>query len=239
MISCSKDKRSCSIRLTKLTRGAVPCCRKRLRSMQPNLGLMVAWVGTACRAKRQPSRRTAGRSTAARVSVSAPFRLHRPQWHNASSVLVPMADGVTAGGRYLPAKGERRLRRGCRRCTRLHATGAVNAEGISPRTKSAGSRADSPWSIPMSVGPAPSFGQWYIPYLPQEAKDIGALARWIAQQALSNGKVVMTGKLVSGYDAALGPCLWQPGDHGDRTPNFRISTCIRTCCGLGALRRRT
>jgi putative CocE/NonD family hydrolase len=42
-------------------------------------------------------------------------------------------------------------------------------------------------------GTGASFGQWYIPYSPQEARDIGFLANWIAGQSWSNGSVVMTG----------------------------------------------
>jgi uncharacterized protein len=42
-------------------------------------------------------------------------------------------------------------------------------------------------------GTGASFGQWYIPYSPQETRDVGYLANWIARQPWSNGKVVMTG----------------------------------------------
>jgi uncharacterized protein len=42
-------------------------------------------------------------------------------------------------------------------------------------------------------GTGASFGQWYIPYSHQEARDIGFLANWIAGQSWSNGAVVMTG----------------------------------------------
>jgi putative CocE/NonD family hydrolase len=41
-------------------------------------------------------------------------------------------------------------------------------------------------------GTGASFGQWYMPYAPQEAKDLGFVARWIARQPWSNGKVVMS-----------------------------------------------
>jgi uncharacterized protein len=52
-------------------------------------------------------------------------------------------------------------------------------------------------------GTGASFGQWYIPYSPQEAEDIGALAKWIAKQPWSNGKVVMTGNSYPGTTPML------------------------------------
>jgi len=42
-------------------------------------------------------------------------------------------------------------------------------------------------------GTGASFGQWYVPYSPQEARDLGFLAHWIAKQPWSNGRVVMSG----------------------------------------------
>ncbi len=59
-------------------------------------------------------------------------------------------------------------------------------------------------------GTGASFGQWYIPYSPQEAKDIGALARWIAQQSWSNGKVVMTGNSYPGTTPLLAVAYGSP-----------------------------
>ena len=38
-------------------------------------------------------------------------------------------------------------------------------------------------------GTGASFGQWYLPWSPQEVKDVGLLVGWIAQQRWSNGKV--------------------------------------------------
>jgi len=52
-------------------------------------------------------------------------------------------------------------------------------------------------------GTGASFGQWYEPYGPQEAKDIGAVAQWIAKQPWSNGKVVMTGNSYPGTTPML------------------------------------
>jgi putative CocE/NonD family hydrolase len=52
-------------------------------------------------------------------------------------------------------------------------------------------------------GTGASFGQWYIPYSPQETKDIGFIAQWIAKQAWSNGKVVMTGVSYTGTTPLL------------------------------------
>jgi putative CocE/NonD family hydrolase len=42
-------------------------------------------------------------------------------------------------------------------------------------------------------GTGASFGQWYIPYAPQEARDIGDVAHWVAAQPWSNGDLVSTG----------------------------------------------
>ena len=54
-------------------------------------------------------------------------------------------------------------------------------------------------------GTGASFGQWYIPYSPQEVHDIGFLASWIARQTWSDGKVVMTGNSYTGTTSLLGP----------------------------------
>jgi hypothetical protein len=59
-------------------------------------------------------------------------------------------------------------------------------------------------------GTGASFGQWYIPYSPQEARDVGYLANWIARQAWSNGKVVMTGISYLGTTALMGPAYGEP-----------------------------
>ena len=54
-------------------------------------------------------------------------------------------------------------------------------------------------------GTGASFGQWYIPYSPQEVRDIGFLESWIAGQAWSDGNVVMTGNSYTGTTSLLGP----------------------------------
>ena len=54
-------------------------------------------------------------------------------------------------------------------------------------------------------GTGASFGQWYIPYSPQEAKDIGYIAVWIAKQPWSDGKVIMTGNSYTGTTSLMGP----------------------------------
>jgi uncharacterized protein len=59
-------------------------------------------------------------------------------------------------------------------------------------------------------GTGASFGQWYIPYSPHEAKDIGYLANWIGRQGWSNGKVVMTGPSYLGTTALMGPAYGEP-----------------------------
>jgi uncharacterized protein len=59
-------------------------------------------------------------------------------------------------------------------------------------------------------GTGASFGRWYIPYAPQEAKDIGAIANWIAQQRWSNGNVVMGGISYDGTTALMGPAYGSP-----------------------------
>jgi putative CocE/NonD family hydrolase len=52
-------------------------------------------------------------------------------------------------------------------------------------------------------GTGASFGQWYIPYSPQEAQDLGFLANWIGRQPWSNGAVVMTGSSYPGTTSLL------------------------------------
>lgn len=59
-------------------------------------------------------------------------------------------------------------------------------------------------------GTGASFGQWYIPYSPQEVKDIGFMANWIAKRPWSNGNVVMTGNSYTGTTALLGPAYGEP-----------------------------
>ncbi len=59
-------------------------------------------------------------------------------------------------------------------------------------------------------GTGASFGQWYIPYSPQEAKDVGYLANWIAKQSWSNGKVVMTGNSYPGTTPLMAPAYGAP-----------------------------
>jgi hypothetical protein len=54
-------------------------------------------------------------------------------------------------------------------------------------------------------GTGASFGQWYIPYAPQEARDIGFIAGWIAKQPWSNGRVVMTGNSYPGTTPLMAP----------------------------------
>jgi uncharacterized protein len=56
-------------------------------------------------------------------------------------------------------------------------------------------------------GTGASFGQWYIPYSPQEAEDIGFVADWIAKQPWSDGKVVMTGNSYTGTTSLMGPAF--------------------------------
>ena len=58
-------------------------------------------------------------------------------------------------------------------------------------------------------GTGASFGQWYIPYSPQEAKDIGFIASWIAKQPWSDGRVVMTGNSYTGTTSLIGPAYAQ------------------------------
>jgi uncharacterized protein len=59
-------------------------------------------------------------------------------------------------------------------------------------------------------GTGASFGQWYIPYSHQEARDIGFLANWIARQPWSNGAVVMTGNSYSGTTSLLALAYGSP-----------------------------
>ncbi len=59
-------------------------------------------------------------------------------------------------------------------------------------------------------GTGASFGQWYIPYSPQETRDVGYLANWIAQQPWSNGKVVMTGNSYPGTTPLMALAYGEP-----------------------------
>lgn len=59
-------------------------------------------------------------------------------------------------------------------------------------------------------GTGASFGQWYLPYSPQEAQDVGFLAQWIAKQPWSNGKVVMTGNSYPGTTPLLALAYGSP-----------------------------
>jgi putative CocE/NonD family hydrolase len=52
-------------------------------------------------------------------------------------------------------------------------------------------------------GTGASFGQWYYPWSPQEAKDLASLVDWIARQSWSNGKVVSIGTSYTGNTAQL------------------------------------
>jgi uncharacterized protein len=59
-------------------------------------------------------------------------------------------------------------------------------------------------------GTGASPGQWYIPYSPQEARDLGFLANWIGQQDWSNGAVVMTGGSYPGTTPLLAAAYGTP-----------------------------
>lgn len=59
-------------------------------------------------------------------------------------------------------------------------------------------------------GTGASFGQCYIPYAPQETRDVGYLANWIARQPWSNGKVVMTGTSYPGTTPLMALAFGQP-----------------------------
>lgn len=59
-------------------------------------------------------------------------------------------------------------------------------------------------------GTGASFGQWYMPYSPQEARDLGFLANWIGRQAWSNGAVVMTGNSYPGTTPLLAAAHGSP-----------------------------
>jgi putative CocE/NonD family hydrolase len=59
-------------------------------------------------------------------------------------------------------------------------------------------------------GTGASFGQWYIPYSPQEARDLGFLTKWIARQPWSNGAVVMTGTSYPGTTPLLATAYGSP-----------------------------
>ena len=83
-------------------------------------------------------------------------------------------------------------------------------------------------------GTGASFGQWSIPYSPQEVKDVGYLANWIAIQPWSNGKVVMTGVSYGATTALDGPCL-RHARHQSNSPCLRRFECLHRS---GVARRR-
>ncbi|CAN5312756.1 CocE/NonD family hydrolase [soil metagenome] len=59
-------------------------------------------------------------------------------------------------------------------------------------------------------GTGASFGQWYIPYAPQEARDIGDVARWVAAQPWSNGDLVSTGLSYTATTSLVAPAFGAP-----------------------------
>jgi putative CocE/NonD family hydrolase len=59
-------------------------------------------------------------------------------------------------------------------------------------------------------GTGASFGQWYVPYSPQEARDLGLLAHWISHQPWSNGSVVMAGTSYPGTTPLLAAAYGSP-----------------------------
>jgi putative CocE/NonD family hydrolase len=59
-------------------------------------------------------------------------------------------------------------------------------------------------------GTGASFGQWYLPYAPPEAKDIGFLANWIARQPWSDGSVVTTGNSYPGTTSLMSAAYGAP-----------------------------
>jgi len=52
-------------------------------------------------------------------------------------------------------------------------------------------------------GTGASFGQWYFPWSPQEAKDIAALVAWVAKEPWSDGQVGSIGTSYTGNTAQL------------------------------------
>ncbi len=125
------------------------------------------------------------------------------------SIYVPAADGVKLAVDIFLPKG---LAPGTKLPTFFAATryqrGQKNTP-IAPR--------DKPWIargfavVNADVrGTGASFGQWFIPYAPQEVKDVGYLANWIATQPWSNGKVVMTGVSYGATTALMAPAYGSP-----------------------------
>ncbi|HEX5461471.1 MAG TPA: CocE/NonD family hydrolase [Steroidobacteraceae bacterium] len=125
------------------------------------------------------------------------------------SIYVPAADGRRlAVDIFLP----KRRASGARLPTLYTATRYWRASRAAPLERS-----ERPWiALGYAVvnadvrGTGASFGQWYIPYSPQEARDVGYLANWIARQRWSNGKVVMSGNSYLGTTALMGPAFGTP-----------------------------
>jgi len=125
------------------------------------------------------------------------------------SVYVPMADGVRLAVDILLPPG---TSPSARLPTLYSATRYWRSERGADLTESQKRWIASGFAIVNADvrGTGASFGQWYIPYSPQEAKDIGALAQWIAKQPWSNGRVVMTGNSYPGTTPLLALAFGSP-----------------------------
>jgi putative CocE/NonD family hydrolase len=125
------------------------------------------------------------------------------------SIYVPASDGIKlAVDIFLP----KNLKAGTKLPTLYSATRYWRArkdEPLSPYVKLWTARGYAVVNADVR-GTGASFGQWYMPYSPVEARDVGYLANWIATQPWSNGKVVMTGTSYTATTALVAPAYGAP-----------------------------
>ena len=162
----------------------------------------------ACTAARaQPTGSLAQQMPPAFTSCTFPRQADVP--YSRQSVYVPMPDGVRlAVDIFLP----RSISRGARLPTLYMATRYWRARKGAPLAASQEQWLARGYAVVNADvrGTGASFGQWHIPYSPEEAKDVGYLANWIARQPWSDGRVVMTGNSYSGTTALMAPAYGAP-----------------------------
>lgn len=176
------------------------------RRSQVSFGVFVmlaSWTS----ARAQPTESLGQQMPPAFTSCTFPRQENVP--YSRQSVYVPMADGVRlAVDIFLP----RSISRGARLPTLYMATRYWRARKGAPLETTEQQWLAQGYAVVNADvrGTGASFGQWHIPYSPQEARDVGYLANWIARQPWSDGKVVMTGNSYFGTTALMAPAYGAP-----------------------------
>ena len=125
------------------------------------------------------------------------------------SVYVPAADGVRlAVDFYLPSG----LPPGSRMPTIFTATRywrATRGAAVPPDARTWVARGYA--FVSMDVrGTGASFGQWHLPWSPDEVRDVGHVAKWVAAQSWSNGRIGTIGTSYPGNTAQLAAAFGSP-----------------------------